>query len=310
MKIKIKKSSAAGRVNDHDSSAAPAPAPVPSEQTLSVAPPVAAAAPLPADPSKKPIKIKLKRKRNDTVASAPAPAPAPARNVSAAPLQFPLTHAPSELSSFSHSELNGKGGSIPAAKPSSQPEQPASIARPVKRIKLKLPPSKPSPSVNRIAIKKSPGGVVRAPVDRPPAPVAHMAPASLPARTAVPPMHGSPAAAPRIVPSMKPKIKIKKAVAPASVPAAPMREAVPVKARPPPRPRQALPDVLPKRRKPQELPGPSPSKKIKVKTGMKPVQSSKPVAPPVPQVRINSLNHGAQFLCMWPPSAAPYMNEF
>lgn len=281
MKIKIKKSSVPVRVNDHDSSAAPAPALAPSAPTLSVAPPSSTTASLPIDASKKPIKIKLKRKRNDPIVSSPAAV----RNVTAASLQFPLTHAPSELSSLSRSELNGKGMSVPALKPS-QPEQPAGVVRPVKRIKLKLPPSKPSPPVSRIAIKKSPGGAARAPVDRAtPALVAHMPPPSLPNRTAVPAIHSSPAAAPRLVPSLKPKIKIKKAAAPASVPVVPIRDAVPVKARPPPRPRQALPDVLPKRRKPQDLPGPSPSKKIKVKTGIKPVQSGKPVPPSVPQVR-------------------------
>lgn len=98
-------------------------------------------------------------------------------------------------------------------------------------------------------------------------------------------MHGSPAAAPRLVPALKPKIKIKKTLPSVSVPAAPVREPIAVKARPPPRQRQSLPEVLPKRRKPPDLPGPSPSKKIKVKNGIKPVQSGKQLPVTMPQVR-------------------------
>lgn len=281
MKIKIKKHPTPLNSVGHVSSVAPAAVPAQSGPSLSVAPPASTAA-QPSDGSKKPIKIKLKRKRDDPVASAPAPL----RNVSPASRQVPLTHAPSELSSLSHSEFRSSVMPPPAAVTSSQPAQHAAVARPVKRIKLKVPSSKPSPApaVSRLAIKKSQVGSARVHVDRQPAQVARMPPPSLPNRKAVPALHSSPATAPRIVPTVKPKIKIKKMLPPASVPAAPVREPVAVKARPPPRARQALPDVLPKRRKPPDLPGPSPSKKIKVKNGIKPVQSGKQAAITVPQV--------------------------
>eukprot|EP00892_Ulva_mutabilis_P009662 jgi/Ulvmu1/7068/UM033_0128.1 len=280
MKIKIKKHSVPRNVVGQDSSAAPAPVPAQSGPTLSIAPP-SATAPPPSDGSKKPIKIKLKRKRDDGVGSSPAPV----RHVAPAARQFPLTHAQSELSSLSHPELNGRKMPPPMPVVASQPAQPVATARPVKRIKLKVPTAKPAPAaaVGRIAIKKTQVVSARIHTDRAPAAVAHMPPPALPNRKALPAMHAAPATAPRIVPTLKPKIKIKKALPSPILPAAPVREPVAAKGRPPPRQRQAVPDVLPKRRKPQEVPGPSPSKKIKVKNGIKPVQSSKQAAVVVPQ---------------------------